>query len=178
MRTTLDIDDDVLQAARERARGERTTVGQVVSEHLRQALTTAPTPAVVRESPAVYRVRLFPTRGAIITNDLINDGGRNAYIPERPIARLSDLRHRSRPDETGASQQTQRHQLGGTAQHTHPRTVSPSIEDSHCGTLPRRRGRRTTLCIPTRLRGRASRGNGGARHEVRSLPQNYLDRSP
>ncbi len=80
MRTTLDIDDDVLQAAKERARRERKTAGQVVSELLRQALTTAPPPSVVRESPAVYGVRPFGNRGAIITNDLIDQlRGDDAY---------------------------------------------------------------------------------------------------
>jgi hypothetical protein len=39
MRTTLDIDDDVLQAAKERARAEKKTAGQVLSELARQALT-------------------------------------------------------------------------------------------------------------------------------------------
>ncbi len=40
MRTTLDIDDDVLQAAKERARMQRTTTGRVVSDLVRRALTT------------------------------------------------------------------------------------------------------------------------------------------
>jgi hypothetical protein len=32
MRTTLDIDDDVLQAAKERARRDKKTTGEVISE--------------------------------------------------------------------------------------------------------------------------------------------------
>jgi hypothetical protein len=80
MRTTLDIDDDVLQAAKERGRREHKTAGQVVSELLRQALTAAPPPPVVRESQAVYGVRPFANRGAIITNDLIDQlRGDDAY---------------------------------------------------------------------------------------------------
>jgi hypothetical protein len=39
MRTTLDIDDDVLTAAKERAAGEKTTTGKVISNLARQALT-------------------------------------------------------------------------------------------------------------------------------------------
>ncbi len=39
MRTTLDIDDDVLRAAKELALRERVSAGQVVSRLLRQALT-------------------------------------------------------------------------------------------------------------------------------------------
>jgi len=44
MRTTLDIDDDVLQAAKELARAHGKTAGQIVSGLARQALE----PAVVR----------------------------------------------------------------------------------------------------------------------------------
>jgi hypothetical protein len=73
MRTTLDIDDDVLQAAKERAKREHKTAGEVVSALLRQALTapTSSAPTVLREVPAVYGVRPFPSRGVIVTNDLI-----------------------------------------------------------------------------------------------------------
>ena len=39
MRTTLDIDDDVLAAAKERAADEKTTAGKVISDLVRQALT-------------------------------------------------------------------------------------------------------------------------------------------
>jgi len=38
VRTTLDIDDDVLQAARELAENRRRTIGQVVSDLARRAL--------------------------------------------------------------------------------------------------------------------------------------------
>ena len=38
MRTTLDIDDDVLQAAKELATSRRTTAGHVISELARKAL--------------------------------------------------------------------------------------------------------------------------------------------
>jgi hypothetical protein len=40
MRTTIDIDDDVLAAARDLARAEGRTMGQVISELARRALTT------------------------------------------------------------------------------------------------------------------------------------------
>jgi hypothetical protein len=39
MRTTLDIDDDVLAAAKERGRAEGKTAGQIISDLARQALT-------------------------------------------------------------------------------------------------------------------------------------------
>lgn len=42
MRTTLEIDDDVLQAAKELAKSERRTVGSVASDLMRRGLTAAP----------------------------------------------------------------------------------------------------------------------------------------
>jgi hypothetical protein len=45
MRTTLDIDDDILQAAKELARAEKKTAGQVLSELARKGLTQSREPA-------------------------------------------------------------------------------------------------------------------------------------
>lgn len=41
MRTTLDLDDDVIAAARELAAGERRSLGSVISELARRGLTPA-----------------------------------------------------------------------------------------------------------------------------------------
>ncbi|MBA3508463.1 MAG: antitoxin [Thermoleophilaceae bacterium] len=41
MRTTLDLDDDVVGAARELAAGERRSLGSVISELARRGLTPA-----------------------------------------------------------------------------------------------------------------------------------------
>ena len=71
MRTTLDIADDVLFAAKERAKRERKTAGQVISELVRQALT-APEPPIVREPKAVHGLRPFARRGSVVTNELID----------------------------------------------------------------------------------------------------------
>jgi hypothetical protein len=77
MRTTLDIANDVLQAAKERARRENKTTGDVISELARAALN-APLPArattklTAREPAAVYGFRPFPKRGGIVTNELID----------------------------------------------------------------------------------------------------------
>ena len=75
MRTTLDIDADVLEAAKERARRERKSAGQVVSELLRMALTTPISPAMgaVREPAAAYGFRPFPAGDTIVTNALVDD---------------------------------------------------------------------------------------------------------
>ena len=71
MRTTLDIADDVLLAAKERARRENKTAGEVISELARQALT-APRPNAVAEPTAVYGFKPFASRGNVITNELID----------------------------------------------------------------------------------------------------------
>lgn len=72
MRTTLEIPDDVLQAARERARREGRTIGAVISDLARLALTAhreTPTPG---ERKATRGFQPFPNRGGVVTNDLID----------------------------------------------------------------------------------------------------------
>lgn len=71
MRTTLDIDDDVLNAAKERARRENTTAGKVISQLARQSLI-APRPTGVAEPGTAYGFTPFESRGAVITNELID----------------------------------------------------------------------------------------------------------
>lgn len=71
MRTTLDIDDDVLAAAREIALRERTSSGRVISRLLRQALTTRARPEVNVEPSAdgsAGGFRAFASRGVPVTN--------------------------------------------------------------------------------------------------------------
>ena len=73
MRTTLDIDDDVLQAAKERARREKKTAGAVISELARSALNAPAKPrADKRAAKAVHGFRPFAKRGGIVTNELID----------------------------------------------------------------------------------------------------------
>lgn len=72
MRTTIRVDDDVLLAVRERARREKRTAGQVLSELAREALTGQHRPA---EGPQEGGTRGFvplPRRGAAISNALID----------------------------------------------------------------------------------------------------------
>jgi hypothetical protein len=72
MRTTLDIADDVLQAAKERAHREGQTLGEVISGLARQSLNAPPPAAVsVKEPKAIYGFRPFASRGGIVTNELI-----------------------------------------------------------------------------------------------------------
>jgi len=72
MRTTLDIADDVLQAAKELARREKKTIGEVISDLARSALTTPAFGPAAREPKAVYGFKPFPKRGGIVTNELID----------------------------------------------------------------------------------------------------------
>ncbi len=76
MRTTLDIDDDVLHAAKELARRERSTAGVVLSRLARRALTgqsgpeAAPQRAV--RTPAVGGFEPFASRGVVVSNEQVN----------------------------------------------------------------------------------------------------------
>lgn len=72
MRTTLDIDDEVLAAARELARREHKSTGKVLSELARRALTGSGTAVAAEEPAALHGFRPFPARGTIVTNDAID----------------------------------------------------------------------------------------------------------
>jgi hypothetical protein len=72
VRTTLDIADDVLQAARERARRERKTIGEMISELARRSLTAPRESLSVGEPDAVYGLKPFSRRGGLVTNQLID----------------------------------------------------------------------------------------------------------
>lgn len=108
MRTTIDIDDDVLAAARDLARAEGKTMGQIISELARRALTT-PTYVPVDTAAAAYAGGFqepavafivddwptFPVRpGAPVTNELIErledeiareDGEAFDHVTGRPV---------------------------------------------------------------------------------------------
>jgi hypothetical protein len=73
MRTTLNIDDDVLQAARELARAERRSAGKVISDLVRRQLATGSGLAAGPDAPeTVLGFRPFPRRGGLVTNELVN----------------------------------------------------------------------------------------------------------
>ena len=71
MRTTLDIEEDVLFAAKDLARRDKKTAGQVISELARKGLTGAAA-ATAGEPKAIYGFRPFPKEGRIVSNELIN----------------------------------------------------------------------------------------------------------
>jgi hypothetical protein len=70
MRTTLDIEDDVLQAAKELAKIEGATAGKVISRLARNGLAQ---PLSGKNLATRYRngVPLLPSRGEIITMEHI-----------------------------------------------------------------------------------------------------------
>lgn len=70
MRTTLAIDDDVLNAAKAIAVQTRTSVGEVISDLARRSITQA-----IPEKTAEFRngIRLLPHRkGVVVTTEQIN----------------------------------------------------------------------------------------------------------
>jgi hypothetical protein len=79
MRTTLDIDDDILQAAKELARAERKTAGQVLSELARKGLTQQ-APAIGFSEEAVPMgfnrkdgwYQLPNREGVVVTKELVD----------------------------------------------------------------------------------------------------------
>ena len=71
MRTTLDIADDVLNAVKERARRERRSAGEVLSELAREALIRGPD-REIGEADGFYGFRPLPRRGAVISNALVD----------------------------------------------------------------------------------------------------------
>ena len=73
MRTTLNIDDDLLMAVREVARRDSQSIGAVASRLLRQALAgdQAERVGAGEEPAAEFGFRPFPKRGGLVTNELI-----------------------------------------------------------------------------------------------------------
>ena len=75
MRTTLDIDDDILAAAKELARAEGKTAGKVISDLVRKSLTQ-PMAGGLSEAAAAYQHDDWPTfprrsGGRLVTNELV-----------------------------------------------------------------------------------------------------------
>lgn len=73
MRTTLDIEDDVLFAVKERAQREKRTAGAVISELAREALTGQHSGSVIGEKESFYGFDPLPHRGPAVSNALIDE---------------------------------------------------------------------------------------------------------
>ena len=75
MRTTLDIDDDVLQAAKDLARRQQITAGQIISRLLRERLTGLMVDVVDAAAEVTVNAagfRPLPSRGVLVSNELVN----------------------------------------------------------------------------------------------------------
>ena len=70
MRTTLDLDSDVLQAAKELAEVYGVSAGRVISDLVRKALEAKATPAVRNGVPLLPRRR---PGAPILTTRLVNE---------------------------------------------------------------------------------------------------------
>ena len=74
MRTTLNIDDDVLTAAKEIAQRERKSTGKFMSDLMREALKRrASTLSGRRRKRRLYGFGPIPAGGSAVTNDLVNE---------------------------------------------------------------------------------------------------------
>lgn len=76
MRTTLNIDDDVLAAAKELAASRNTTVGRILSEYCRRGLHAPPAGPEGRVDPETGCMMrngfpVFPAGGRIVTLELV-----------------------------------------------------------------------------------------------------------
>lgn len=78
MRTTLNISDDVLFAVKERARRERRSAGEVLSDLAREALTGGygahrhHGADEIAEPESFYGFEPLPHRGPAVSNELID----------------------------------------------------------------------------------------------------------
>ena len=73
MRTTLDIDDDILAVAKEVARNQCVSVGRVISRLLRDTLTgQSSIKPTLQAQKAVAGFTPFPSQGVLISNAYID----------------------------------------------------------------------------------------------------------
>lgn len=75
MRTTIDLEDDVLAAAREMARMQNVATGRVISRLMREALSRHP--SLIKEGGVEAKVaagsRSFASRDVMSNNDIVNE---------------------------------------------------------------------------------------------------------
>lgn len=72
MRTTLSLDDDVLLAVKERARREKRTAGEVLSDLARQALQQQLNTESGSSPDDFYGFEPFGHRGPAVSNALVD----------------------------------------------------------------------------------------------------------
>ncbi len=72
VRTTIDLDEEVLLAVTERARREGRTAGAVLSELARQVLTLGALPTDVDAAESFCGFQPLPHRGGVVSNELVD----------------------------------------------------------------------------------------------------------
>jgi hypothetical protein len=72
MRTTLDIADDVLLAIKDRARREKRSTGDLLSELAREALTQRYRVPPAAKPESFFGFEPLPSRGKAVSNQLID----------------------------------------------------------------------------------------------------------
>jgi len=87
MRTTLDIDDDVLAAAKDLAAGQKTTAGKIISDLVRKALTQPSSEHATWENG----VLVLPMRGSVVTPELVDRLAEDHDNAARLARGLADL---------------------------------------------------------------------------------------
>ena len=72
MRTTITLDDDVLFAVKDRARREKRSLGSVLSDLARQALTQSGGVEESRSEESFFGFEPLESRGKAVSNELID----------------------------------------------------------------------------------------------------------
>lgn len=72
MRTTLNVDDDVLLAVQELARREKRTAGAVMSELARKGLNGGPAAGPAGKEAGFHGFRPWSKDGRTITNEMLD----------------------------------------------------------------------------------------------------------
>jgi hypothetical protein len=72
MRTTLDISDDVLLAIKDRARRQKRSAGDLLSELAREAVTHRYRDSEAKEPERFFGFEPLPPRGRPVSNELID----------------------------------------------------------------------------------------------------------
>ena len=72
MRTTLSIDDDILIVARDMARQEHRSVGEVVSDLARRSLRREGSPSIPGETRKGFALLPVSNPDAVVTMEMVN----------------------------------------------------------------------------------------------------------
>jgi len=72
MRTTLDIDDDILRIAKDRAKAEDKSAGRVISDLVRKALQDTGTRLEMCKIEIRDGIPVLPSQGVVVAKELVD----------------------------------------------------------------------------------------------------------